>query len=199
MRCDERLSVMELLKERILRDGKVLPGNILKVGSFLNHMVDTSLTQAMAQELASRFAGCEADKVLTVEASGIPLAFAVACQFGVPMIFAKKSTTKNLSQNVYSERVSSYTHGRDYDLIVEREYLSAHERILVVDDFLALGNALDGLFRICSDADAEIIGAGIAIEKGFQGGGDMLRSRGFRIESLAIIESMNDGVIRFRS
>lgn len=189
---------MKQLKERILNDGKVLPGNVLKVGSFLNHMVDPAFTFEMAREITARFGDCRIDKVLTVEASGIPLAFAVASELGVPMVFAKKATTKNLSNDVYTARVVSYTHGRDYDLIVEKEYLKAHERILVVDDFLALGNALDGLFRICSDADAEIVGAAIAIEKGFQGGGDALREQGFRIESLAIIDSMTDTAIKFR-
>lgn len=189
---------MELLKQRILRDGKVYPGNILKVDSFLNHMIDTDLTLAMARELVNRFAGCGADKVLTVEASGIALAFAVACELSVPMVFAKKSASKNTSPGVYSERVASYTYGKEYDLIVAKEFLTAHEKILVVDDFLALGNALDGLFRICSDGDTEIVGAGVAIEKGFQGGGDALRARGFRIESLAAIESMDGGVIKFR-
>lgn len=189
---------MELLKERILHDGKVYPGNVLKVDSFLNHMVDTELTRAMARELAARFTGTGVQKVLTVEASGIALAFAVACEFGVPMVFAKKSPTKNLSPGVYSERVASYTHGCDFDLIVAKEHIAAHEKILVVDDFLALGNALEGLFRICSDGDAEIIGAGVAIEKGFQGGGDRLRERGFRVESLAIVEKMDDGAVVFR-
>ncbi|MGI6201897.1 MAG: xanthine phosphoribosyltransferase [Eubacteriales bacterium] len=190
---------MKQLKERILRDGKVFPGNVLKVGNFLNHMVDPALTLEMAREIVARFDGCQIDKVLTVEASGIPLAFAVACELGVPMLFAKKAQTKNVSQNVYTARVASFTHGRDYDLVVEKEYLSAHERILVVDDFLALGNALNGLFKICSSADVEVVGAAIAIEKGFQGGGDALRARGFRIESLAIIDSMSDGTVRFRN
>lgn len=189
---------MKILKDRILRDGKVFPGNVLKVGCFLNHMIDTKLTLEMARELASRFGDSGVDKVLTVEASGIPLAFAVACELGVPMVFAKKTVTKNVSQDVYTARVTSFTHGRDYDLVVEKEYLKAHERILVVDDFLALGNALDGLLKICSDADAEVVGAGIAIEKGFQGGGDALRTQGFRVESLAIIDSMSDGTINFR-
>jgi xanthine phosphoribosyltransferase len=189
---------MELLKQRILRDGKVYPGNILKVDSFLNHKIDTSLTLEMAREFARLFAGSGIQKVLTVEASGIALAFAVACEFSVPMVFAKKSATKNLSPGIYSERVTSFTHGRDYDLIVAKEFIEAHEKILVIDDFLALGNALDGLFRICSDGDAEIVGAGVAIEKGFQGGGDALRERGFRIEALATVEKMDDGVITFR-
>jgi len=189
---------MKKLKERILRDGKVLPGNVLKVGSFLNHMVDPAFTFEMAREIKSRFGDAQVNKVLTVEASGIPLAFAVAYEFGVLMVSAKKAATKNLSENVYTARVASYTHGRDFDLVVEKDCLNAHERVLVVDDFLAYGNALDGLFRICSDADAEIVGAAIAIEKGFQGGGDELRARGFRIESLAIIDSMSEGNIKFR-
>ncbi len=189
---------MELLKQRILRDGKVYPGNILKVDSFLNHKIDTSLTREMAREFSAIFAGTGVQKILTVEASGIALAFAVACEFGVPLVFAKKSQTKNLSSAVYSACAASYTHGCQYDLIVAKEHIAAHEKILVIDDFLALGEALDGLFGICKQARAEIIGAGIAIEKGFQGGGDRLRERGLRIESLAIIQSMDSGSIVFR-
>ena len=188
---------MELLRERILKDGKVYPGDILRVDSFLNHQIDTALIRALGAEFARLFAGCGVEKVLTVEASGIPVAFATACEFKVPMVFAKKKQTKNLPSGVYTARVASYTHGCDYDLIVSKEYLKAHEKILVIDDFLALGNALEGLFKICSDADTDIIGAGVAIEKCFQGGGDRLRSRGFRIESLAAIADMS-GSITFR-
>ena len=190
---------MKLLEERILREGKVLPGGVLTVGSFLNQQIDASLLRAMGQEIASLFAGSGVSKVLTVEASGIALAAAAAMEMNVPMVFAKKHKSSNVDGSVYSTQVHSFTHGSDYDMVVSRDYLTADDCVLLVDDFLASGNALEGLIRLTEQAGAALCGASCAIEKRFQGGGDALRARGFRVESLAVIERMDEGHIYFRA
>ncbi len=190
---------MQLLKERILKDGKIFPGNILKVDSFLNHQMDIDLLQAIGEEFKSRYNGKEITKVLTIEASGIGIACFVAKAFGVPMLFAKKNKTKNIASDVFTAKVQSYTHGTSYDIVVSKEFLNSDDKVLVIDDFLAKGQALQGLISIVNSAGAELVGTGIVIEKGFQDGGKMLRENGIRVESLAIVDSMDDfGNIKFR-
>ncbi len=191
---------MELLKERIRRDGKIKAGNVLKVDSFLNHQMDVQLFAAIGREFKERFAGEQVNKILTIEASGIGIACVTAQSFGVPVVFAKKTQTKNIAGEVYTTQVESYTHGRVYDIIVSREFLGQGDKVLLIDDFLANGKALEGLARLVEDSDAELVGAGIVIEKGFQPGGEMLRAKGIRVESLAVVESMDEatGEIRFR-
>ena len=189
---------MKLLEQRILRDGKVKPGGLLKVDGFLNHQIDPSLLYEMALELKLLYAGEEINKILTIEASGIAMAGLVGFVFGCPLVFAKKSKSRNISDNVYSVEVESFTHGNTNTVVVSREYLGPEDRILIIDDFLATGAALVGLKALAEQAGATVVGAGIAIEKAFQGGGDLLRSQGLRIESLAKIASMgDDGSIRF--
>ena len=191
---------MNFVEERILREGRVFPGNILKVDSFLNHQIDVNFLNEVGREFKSRFADCAITKILTVEASGIAVACIAAQYFNVPVIFAKKSQSLNLSPDIYSARVKSYTHGKVYDVIIAKSYLNNNDKVLIVDDFLAVGNALAGLRDLVGQAGAEAAGAGIVIEKGFQGGGDMLRESGFRVESLAIIEAMDEttGKVMFR-
>lgn len=188
---------MELLQNRIVKEGKILSGNVLKVGSFMNQTIDTALMDKLGEELATRYKNAGITKVLTVEASGIALAYATASKLGCPMVFAKKNATSNLSSEVYSSPVESFTHGKTYNIMVSKEYLTSADTVLVVDDFLALGNALIGLFSIVEQAEAHLAGAGIAIEKGYQHGGDKLRSKGYRIDSLAIIDAMSesDGIV----
>lgn len=188
---------MKELEKRILKDGRVKPGGILKVDSFLNHQLDPMLFYNMAQELKRLYAGERVDKVLTVEASGIALAIMTAYVFGCQAVFAKKSKSKNISDEVYSVEVESFTHGNTNTVILSKEYLHAGERVLIVDDFLATGAALIGLKAICEQAGATAIGAGIAIEKVFQGGGDALRAAGLRVESLAQIAAMSDDGLTF--
>ena len=189
---------MLLLEEKILRDGQVLPGGVLKVGSFLNQQIDTALLRAMGQEIARLFSGCGVNKILTVEASGIAIAAAAALEMGVPMVFAKKHKTSNVDGDVYSAPAHSFTHGNDYNMVVSRDYLTRDDRVLLADDFLANGNALEGLIRLTELAGAQLCGAAIAIEKCFQDGGDALRARGIRVESLAMIERMDGSEIVFR-
>ncbi len=188
---------MELLQQRICQDGQVKPGNILKVDSFLNHQLDPRLYYEMACELKRLFAGERIDKVLTVEASGIALAVMAGYVLGCPAVFAKKSKSKNISDDVYAAEVVSYTHGNTNTIVLSKEYLHAGERVLVVDDFLATGAALLGLKSLIEQAGAAFVGAGIAVEKVFQGGGDALRAAGLRVESLARIASLADGKITF--
>ncbi len=190
---------MRLLEDKILRYGKVYPGNVLKVDSFLNHQVDVPLIAALAQEIYQHYKDCAVTKILTIEASGILLAGMTAQLFHVPMLFAKKSAAKNMSDEVFTAKVRSFTHGNDYTMVVSKEYLCRDDKVLIVDDFLADGNALKGLTEIVKEAGAQTVGAGIAIEKGFQKGGDRLREEGLRIFSLAIIDSMTEGGISFRS
>ena len=188
---------MELLEQRILTDGKVLPGGILKVDVFLNHQIDPQLLYEMALEFKRLYDGTGINKILTIEASGIAMAAMTGYVFSCPLVFAKKSKTKNISNNVYSVEVASFTHGNTNTVVVSKEYLSAKDRVLIVDDFLATGAALVGLKALVEQAGGVVVGAGIAVEKVFQGGGDMLRSQGLRVESLAKIASMDDHELKF--
>ena len=190
---------MQLLKERIKRDGKIRSGNVLKVDSFLNHQMDIELFGEIGKEFKRRFADSEITKILTIEASGIGIACIAAQSFRVPVVFAKKNQTKNIAGDVYTGKVESFTHGREYDIIVAKEFLNSEDKVLVIDDFLANGSALLGLTKLVTDAGATLVGAGIVIEKGFQEGGELIRKKGIRVESLAIIDSMNEsGQIEFR-
>ena len=192
-------STLKALEEKIVKEGKVLPGNILKVGTFLNHQVDAEFTLEMGKEIARLYEGEKIDRVLTIETSGITIALGAAVALHVPMVFAKKNRSGNLSGDLYKTVVHSYTHGTDYTVVVEKQYINKGERVLIVDDFLANGKALVGLCQLVEMAGATPVGAAVAIEKGFQHGGDELRKNGLRIESLAIIESMEDGNIVFRN
>ncbi|MBO4283045.1 MAG: xanthine phosphoribosyltransferase [Clostridia bacterium] len=188
---------MKLLEERILRDGKIKPGNVLKVDGFINHQIDVPFVFELGREFYRRFQDDGVTKILTIEASGIGIACLTALHFGVPVVFAKKSRTSNLSSDVYTAKVDSFTHGTTCDIVVSKDYLSPGDRVLIIDDFLALGNALMGLREITLMSGATLIGAGIVIEKSFQPGGRILREQGMRIESLARIESMTDTGITF--
>ena len=188
---------MQLLEDRILREGKVFPNNILKVDSFLNHQVDVDLLVAMGEEFRSLYASEKITKVLTIEASGIAIASFAALALKVPMVFAKKSQTKNIGSNLYHTRTMSFTHGREYDIVCSKDYLNKEDRILIIDDFLANGKALIGLIDIVNQSGATLVGCGIAIEKAFQPGGNLLREHGVRIESLARIASMTDDSLTF--
>lgn len=191
---------MKELKDRIRRDGIIKSGNVLKVDSFLNHQMDIRLFEAIGQEFKQRFSDVEVNKILTIEASGIGIACVVARSFDVPVVFAKKTQTKNIAGEVYTTKVESFTHGRVYDVIVSKEFLGKGDKVLLIDDFLANGKALEGLARLVEESGAQLVGAGIVIEKGFQAGGKMLREKGIRIESLAIVDSMDEatGKIVFR-
>lgn len=191
---------MKLLEERIQKDGIVRPGNVLKVDSFINHQMDIKLFSEMAKEWKRLFAGKNITKILTIEASGIGIAAVTAMEFGVPVVFAKKSQSINLDYDNYTTKIESFTHKRVYDVIVSKKFLSAEDHILIIDDFLANGCALEGLLNIVEEAGATVEGIGIAIEKGFQVGGEKIRERGIQLESLAIVESMDDktGEIVFR-
>lgn len=189
---------MLLMEEKILKEGQVLPGGILKVGSFLNQQIDTGFLRAMGQEIARLYSGSSVTKVMTIEASGIAIAAAAAMELGVPMLFAKKHKTSNVDGSVYSTVVHSFTHGTDYTVVVSRDYLLPEDTVLLVDDFLANGAALRGLVELCRQAGATVAGAAIAIEKSFQGGGDALRAAGVRVESLAVIDRMDGDRITFR-
>lgn len=188
---------MKELEHRILADGKIRPGGILKVDSFLNHQIDPQLLFDMAEELKRLYAGEGINKILTVEASGIAIAAMTGYVMHCPLVFAKKSRTRNISEGVWSAEVESFTHGGTNTIVVSREYLGSADRVLIVDDFLATGAALFGLLDVCRQAGASVAGAGIAVEKVFQGGGEKLRAAGLRIESLAKIESMTDDGITF--
>lgn len=182
---------MKKLEEKILKDGVVKGTEILKVDSFVNHQIDTSLMAEMAEEIARLFDNEKITKVLTIEASGIAFAVEVGRVLGVPAVFAKKSKTSNMSGDSYCTKIKSFTHNTTYDVIVSKPYISASDNVLIVDDFLAVGNALNGLIDIVHQAGAKVAGCGIIIEKGFQKGGDKLREKGVRVESLAIVESMD--------
>ncbi len=191
---------MRELEERIRREGVVRPGNVLKVDGFINHQCDVALFDAMGAEWARLFSGRPVDKILTIEASGIALACMASRHFGsVPVVFARKSQSKNLDGDLYRSVVHSYTHDVDNNVIVERRLLSAGENVIIIDDFLAKGAALNGLLEICEQAGVNVQGIGIAIEKGFQPGGRELRERGYDLQSLAIVSSMDaeTGVIEF--
>lgn len=188
---------MKLLEEKIIAEGKVLPGGILKVGNFLNQQIDTQLLKEIGNEIASLFEGEKINKILTIESSGIAIAAAAGIAMGIPVVFAKKHQSSNVDGEVVSAKVHSFTHGNDYMAVVSRDYVSQGDGILLVDDFLASGNALEGLVELSKKAGAKVVGAAVAIEKKFQGGGDKLRVRGFRVEALACIESMTDSDIVF--
>lgn len=192
---------MQLLKDRIRKDGKIKEGNVLKVDSFLNHQMDVKLFQEIGKEFKRRFEGEEITKILTIEASGIGIACVAAEVFDVPVVFAKKTQTKNIAGDVYITKVESFTHGRVYDIIVSREFLGKGDKVLLIDDFLANGKALEGLAELVKKSGAELVGAGVVIEKGFQVGGDIIRSKGIHLESLAIVESMDEktGEVVFRN
>lgn len=191
---------MELLKQRILTDGVVKAGNVLKVDSFLNHQMDVALFGKIGEEFYRLYKDCNVTKILTIEASGIGIACVTAQSFNnIPVVFAKKNKTKNIAGEVFTSKVVSFTHGREYDIIVSKDFLKKGDRVLIIDDFLANGSALEGLITLVEDSGATLVGAGIVIEKGFQPGGEMIRSRGVRVESLATVESMSeDGTIVFR-
>ena len=191
---------MNFLEERIIRDGIVKEGNVLKVDSFLNHQMDIALMDRMGEEFHRRFANKPVTKVLTIEASGIAIACSVARCFGVPVVFAKKSKSINIDGDMYVAEVESFTHKNKNQVIVSKKFLSADDNVLIVDDFLANGCALQGLISIVESAGATVSGLGIAIEKGFQIGGQVIRNLGYHLESLAIVESMNaaDGTVKFR-
>ncbi len=188
---------MKLLEEKIIKDGQVFPGNILKVDSFLNHQIDVGLLNKMGEEIKRLYEGAEINKILTIEASGIGIACVVAQYFGCPVLFAKKTKTKNIAADVYKTIVPSFTHGVDYEVIVSKNFLSKDDKVLIIDDFLAEGNALLGLIDLCEQAGASVAGCAIAIEKGFQNGAEKVMAKGVRVESLAIVEAMNDGAITF--
>ena len=192
---------MNFLEERILRDGIVKEGNVLKVDSFLNHQMDISLFEQMGEEFKKRFAGKEINKIVTIEASGIGIACVVAKYFNVPVVFAKKSKSINIEGDMYVAEVESFTHKCKNQVIVSKKFLGKGDRVLIVDDFLAVGNALNGLIDLVRQSGAELVGCGAVIEKGYQHGGDALRMQGIKVESLAIIEEMNSktGEIIFRN
>ncbi|MDL2324337.1 xanthine phosphoribosyltransferase [Ruminococcaceae bacterium OttesenSCG-928-A16] len=189
---------MELLKQRILAEGKVLPGNIIKVDGFLNHRIDTGLMRAMAKEFASLFNTEGITAVLTVEASGIALGTICAEELGVPLIFAKKAKSDNIEGGLYQSDIFSYTYKKKVTLLLASDWLGPRDKVLIVDDFLAKGEALRGLVDITNQAGAQLIGLGVAIEKGFQGGGDKLRKAGVNLRSLAIIDKADQDGIVFR-
>ena len=182
---------MNFLEERILRDGIVKEGNVLKVDSFLNHQMDISLFEQMGEEFKKRFAGKEINKIVTIEASGIGIACVVAKYFNVPVEFAKKSKSINIEGDMYVAEVESFTHKCKNQVIVSKKFLSPEDKVLIIDDFLANGCALQGLISIITEAGASVEGIGIAIEKGFQMGGKLIRNLGYQLESLAIVDSMN--------
>ena len=191
---------MNCLEERILKDGVVKEGNVLKVDSFLNHQMDVELMNEIGKEFYRRFEGKPINKILTIEASGIAIAYAVAQQFHVPLLFAKKSKSINIAGDTYVAEVESFTHKNRNTVVVSKQFLSENDRVLIIDDFLANGCALQGLISIAESAGAIVEGCGIVIEKGFQTGGDAIRSRGYRVESLAIVDAMDPetGTITFR-
>ena len=189
---------MKKMEEKILAEGVILSGGVLKVGSFLNQQIDTVFMREMGEEIARLFKDEEVTKILTIEASGIPIAVSAGFAMNLPVVYAKKNKSSNISGDVYTTVVQSFTHGNKNNVIVNKEYISPDDRILIVDDFLAHGSALTGLIEIAEMGGATVVGCVAAIEKGFQLGGDRLREKGYRIESLAIIEEMDDTEIVFR-
>ncbi len=192
---------MELLKRKIIEEGEVYEGNILKVDCFLNHQIDVPFMKEIGKEFHRLYKDDEVNKILTIEASGIAIGSMVAQEFGCPLVFAKKNKTKNIAGDVYVTPVESFTHGTTYNVMVSKRFLGKGDKVLIVDDFLAVGNALRGLIRMVNESCAELVGCGTVIEKGYQHGGDEIRAQGIRVESLAIIESMNaeTGNIIFRN
>lgn len=189
---------MKLLKDRIIKDATILEGDIIKVDSFLNHQVDVALINEVGKEFKKLFKDEKVDKILTAEASGIAIGAIVAQYFNVPMVFARKTESKNLDKDTYESEVYSYTKDKSYKIRVSKKYLSEGENILIIDDFLANGKAVEGLIDIANKAKCKLVGIGVVIEKGFQVGGKNLREKGIHLESLAIIDSIEDGSISFR-
>ena len=189
---------MRKMEEKILAEGEILSGGVLKVGSFLNQQIDTVFMREIGEEIADMFKGEEVTKILTIEASGIPIAVSAGFAMELPVVYAKKNKSSNISGDVYSTVVQSFTHGNKNHVIVNKEYISPDDKVLIVDDFLAHGSALTGLIEIVEMAGAKVVGCVAAIEKGFQLGGDRLREKGYRVESLAIIEEIDDIEITFR-
>lgn len=191
---------MELLEQRIRKEGVVKPGGVLKVDAFLNHQMDVSLFSAMGAEWKRLFAGAPINKILTIEASGIGIACVAAQHFGVPVVFAKKAKSVNIDGDVWATKIESFTHKRVYDVIVSKKYLGPQDHVLIIDDFLANGCALQGLLSLVRAAGAAVEGVGIAVEKGFQRGGELIRAQGVRVESLAVVDAMDadTGGIIFR-
>ena len=190
---------MKLLEEKIAKEGLAIGTDILKVDMFLNHQMDVELLDEMGKEFKRLFENSGATKVVTIESSGIAIAVFVAKHLGLPALFAKKAKHKNVGDDVYSVASYSFTHGKEYTMIVSKKYLNKGDKVLIIDDFLAGGNACNALLDIINQAEAEVVGIGIAIEKGFQPGGQALRDKGYNLRSLAIIDSMNDGKISFRA
>ncbi len=189
---------MKKMEEKILAEAAILPGGVLKVGSFLNQQVDTVFMKEIGEEIRDLFRDEEITKILTIESSGIPIAISAGFAMGLPVVYAKKNKSSNISGGCYSTPVKSFTHGDTNNVVVTKEYISADDRILIVDDFLAHGSALNGLINIVGQAGATVVGCVAAIEKGFQMGGDSLRAKGYRVESLAIVDEMTDNEITFR-
>lgn len=189
---------MKKMEEKILKEGVILPGGVLKVGSFLNQQMDTPFIKEIGEEIAKMYEGANITRILTIESSGIPIAVSAGFAMNLPVVYAKKNKSSNISGECYSTMVHSFTHGNNNNVFVGKEYIKPDDRILIVDDFLAHGSALNGLIDIVKQAGAEVVGCVAAIEKGFQMGGDDLRKRGYRVESLAIIEEMSDTEIYFR-
>lgn len=192
---------MELLKRKIVEEGEVYEGNILKVDCFLNHQIDIPFMKEIGKEFHRLYKDADVNKILTIEASGIAIGSMVAQEFGCPLVFAKKNKTKNIAGDVYVTPVESFTHGTTYNVMVSKRFLGKGDKVLIVDDFLAVGNALRGLIKMVKESGAELVGCGTVIEKGYQHGGDEIRAQGIRVESLAIIESMDakTGNIVFRN
>ena len=190
---------MELLEQRILSEGQVRPGNVLKVDCFLNHQLDVDLLDKLGQEFYRLYKGDGINKILTIEASGIAIACMTARYFNVPVVFAKKAKSKNIDGEVFTSTVHSFTYGKDYDITLSKKFLGPQDKVLILDDFLAVGKAMHGLLDVCAQAGAQVGGIGIAIDKGFQQGGDTLRAQGYKVSSLAIVDEMtDDGRLRFR-
>ncbi len=189
---------MELLEKRILNDGIVKEGNILKVDSFLNHQIDIGLMNEIGKELKRLFADKHVTKILTIEASGIAIASIAAQYFNVPVVFAKKAKSQNLDGELYTSDVKSFTYGKQYTITVSKKFITEDDKLLIIDDFLAVGNAMKGLIDVANQAGASVEGIAIMIEKGFQEGGKYLRDNGFNLQSLAIVDSMDNGQIIFR-
>ena len=189
---------MKKMEEKILKEGTILPGGVLKVGSFLNQQIDTPFMKAIGMEIADLFKEEDITRILTIESSGIPIAVSAGFAMNLPVVYAKKNKSSNISGDCYSTMVHSFTHGNNNNVIVGKEYIKPDDKILIVDDFLAHGSALTGLIEIVEQAGAEVVGCVAAIEKGFQMGGDSLRKKGYKVESLAIIEEMTDTEIYFR-
>lgn len=192
---------MELLKRKIVEEGEVYEGNILKVDCFLNHQIDIPFMKEIGKEFHRLYKDADVNKILTIEASGIAIGSMVAQEFGCPLVFAKKNKTKNIAGDVYVTPVESFTHGTTYNVMVSKRFLGKGDKVLIVDDFLAVGNALRGLIQMVKESGAELVGCGTVIEKGYQHGGDEIRAQGVRVESLAIIKSMDakTGNIVFRN